>query len=138
MDNEQDNNKQQANKYGLLYPELSYKIIGFVYKINDLIGFGQSEKIYCDALEELLKENNLEYSRELYFPIKLNGKLLAKRFFDFLVDDKIILEIKVGDLKYKETCSQLFQYLKLSGKKLGLIFRFTKNGVKIKRIPCFY
>lgn len=137
MDHEHPNNERLTGQ-NLIFPELSYKIVGLIYKINDEIGFGQSEKVYCDALSKLLAKNSIFYERELYCPIMLEGEVLSKRYFDFMIDGKIILEVKVGDYKYKEACSQLFQYLKVSKMKLGIIARFTKNGVKIKRIPCFY
>lgn len=138
MDNKLSNDERPKGKNGLLYPELSYKIIGLIYKINDEIGFGQLEKVYSDALEELLAKNNIPYERELYSPIKIEEKLIAKRYLDFMIDGKIIVEVKVGDFQYKEACGQLFRYLKSSGLKLGLIVRFTKYGAKVKRIPCFY
>lgn len=119
----------------LLYKELSYKIVGLAYEIDNLIGYGQSEKIFCDCFEKLLIRDKIKYERELYYPIKINGELIAKKYFDFLIDDKIVVEFKIGDFLYKQACTQLFSYLKASDHKLGLIIRFTKNGVKIKRIP---
>jgi len=137
MDDEHPNNERRTGQK-LIYPELSYKVVGLIYKVNDEIGFGQSEKVYCDALSKLLEKNGVSFKRELYCPIKLDGEVLSKRYFDFVIEGKLILEVKVGDYKYKEACSQLFQYLKVSKMELGIIARFTKNGVKIKRIPCFY
>lgn len=119
----------------LIYKDLSYKINGLAFKIDNQIGFGQSEKVYCDALEKLFIKENIPYKRELYAPIKIDGELVAKRYFDFLVDDKIIVEVKVGDYSFKEVCSQLFRYLKQEDVKLGLIIRFNRTGVSIKRIP---
>jgi len=138
MNDEHSNNERPISNGNLVYPELSYKVVGLIYKINDQIGFGQSERVYSDAIEKLLVKEDIVYQKEQYYPIKIDGELVAKKYFDFLIDDKIILELKVGDFRYKQACSQLFHYLKSSGKKLGLIARFTKNGVKIKRIPCFY
>ncbi len=138
MDNERPNDKQLTSKQKLLYPDLSYKVVGLIYRINDEIGFGQKEKVYAAALEKLLQQENMPYQRELYFPVKMGTEVLARKYFDFFIDNKIVLEIKVGDHLYKEACGQLFQYLKLSNTKLGIIARFTRNGVKIKRIPCFY
>lgn len=119
----------------LIYKDLSYKITGLAYKIDNQIGFGQTEKVYCDAFEKLLRDEKLSYNRELYAPIRVDGHLVAKRYFDFLIDDKIIVEIKVGNYAYKEVCGQLFQYLKTSNHKLGLIIRFSRTGVTVKRIP---
>ncbi|MCX6808449.1 MAG: GxxExxY protein [Candidatus Berkelbacteria bacterium] len=122
----------------LLYKDLSYRLVGLAYEIDNKIGYGHREKIYADAFEELLKRETNLFKREVYYPIKNEGKTLAKRFFDFLVDDKIVIEVKVGDREYKNSCYQLFEYLKTSQLKLGLIVRFTRDGVKIKRIPNYY
>jgi len=126
------------NKKDFLYPELSYQIIGIAYAIYNQIGFGHLEKTYCNAFEEYLKHTSLKYTREFYYPVKIFDKIVAKNFFDFLVENKVILEIKIGTEGYREVCSQAFKYLKSSDYKLVIIIRFTKNGVKIKRIPKFY
>lgn len=119
----------------LIHKELSYKITGLAYKVDNQIGFGQTEKIYCDALQKLLDDEKIVYEREPYAPIQIDGHLVAKRYFDFLINNKIIVEVKVENYAYKEVCSQLFQYLKSKNYKLGLIIRFNRNGVTIKRIP---
>ena len=121
----------------MIYKDLSYKLTGLVFEIDNLIGFGQSEKIYADALEKLLIREKIKFSRELYYPIEIDGQVIKKYFFDFLVEDNIVVELKANDINYKQVCSQLFKYLKAGDKKLGIIFRFTKNGVRHKRIPNF-
>lgn len=121
----------------LIYKELSYRINGFAFEIDNKLGFGLSEKTYCNALEEILKQNNISYIRELYAPIKINNKVISKKYFDFFIDGTIIIEVKVGDYSYKQTYSQLLEYLVSSKIKLGIIIRFTKSGVKIKRVPNF-
>jgi len=122
----------------LLYKELSYKLSGLVFEVDNIIGYGQTERVYGDALEELFKREKLDYKREIYFPIKINNKVIRKEYFDFLIDEKIIVELKVSDFHYKRACSQIFSYLKSSGLKLGIIYRFTRNGVRTKRIPNYY
>ncbi len=122
----------------LIYPELSYKLIGFAYKIDNEIGFGQTEKVYGDAFEKLLQNAGIPFEREVYWPIKIDGKVIAKRYFDFLVDSKIIVEVKTGTYQYKEVCNQVFGYLNASKLSLGLVIRYTRNGVYTKRIPRFY
>jgi GxxExxY protein len=135
MDSRQTGNTRQ-NEF--LYGQLTYELNGIFFKVNEEIGFGQTEKIYCDAIAKLLEKHEIKFRREVYCPIKIDGEFIAKRYFDFLIEDKIIIEVKIGDYKYKEACSQLFGYLKSSDYKLGIIVRFTKNGVKLKRIPHLY
>lgn len=122
----------------LLYKELSYKLTGLMFEINNQIGYGQSEKLYGDCLEKLLEREKISFQREIYNPIKIEDQVVKRTYFDFLVDDKIIVELKISDRNYKTACTQIFQYLKSSGKKLGLIFRITRDGVRVKRIPNYY
>jgi len=126
------------NKKEFLYPELTYKLIGLAYKVDDLIGCGHNELLYCDAYEELLKQDDIKYAREVYCPLIINNKVIRKQYFDFLIENKVVIEFKKDDYQYREACSQLFKYLKSSKFRLGLIIRFTKSGVKIKRIPNLY
>jgi len=122
----------------LLYKELSYKIIGLAYEVYNTFGSGLREKIYGDALEELFKREGIKFSRELYQPLKIGEKVISKVYFDFLIDDKIVVELKSGSDRYKEACGQIYNYLRAKDLKLGLIIRFTKDGVKSKRIPNLY
>lgn len=118
----------------LAHKELSYKINGILYKADNLVGAGQSEKTYCNAIEELFKEAAIKFKREIYYSIKVNNKVISKQFFDFLVEDCIVLEIKTGNYMYRNSIDQVFQYLKNSKLQLGLIARFAKDGVQIKRV----
>ncbi len=130
-------NKTNHEKYmkDLLYKELSYKLNGIAFEIMHLLSSGHREKVYSDAFEECLKRDKIPYQRELYYPIKINEKIIAQKYFDFLVDNKIVVEMKAGDKNYRDACYQLFDYLKFANLKLGLIIRFTNNGARIKRIP---
>lgn len=119
----------------LVYKELSYRIIGIAFEIYNSLGSGLKEKDYALAFEEILKQEKIVYSRELCYPLKIRDKIIARNFFDFLVDDKVVVELKAGSKQYREACVQLFEYLKVSKIKLGIIIRFTSDGVKYKRIP---
>jgi len=127
-----------TGKEPLIYKELSYKLVGLAYEVNNALGEGMREDIYKDAYAVLLDKEKIGYAREHYYPIKIRDSLFAKRFFDFLVDDKIIIEFKVGGKAYLNAYKQLLEYLKVSKYKLGLIIRFTPDGVKVKRIANIY
>lgn len=122
----------------LIYKELCYKIIGVTFEVHNSLGVGLKEKVYADALEVVFKEENIPYIREYYYSVKIRDKVVAKRYFDFIIEDKIVVEVKIGYDNYRDACNQIFEYLKSSGLKLGLIIRFTKDGVKTKRIPNIY
>jgi GxxExxY protein len=122
----------------LIYKDLSYAIVGFIYQIDNHLGYGHEEKVYADVFEKILQKENVKYKRELYCPVIFEGEVISRRFLDFLIDDKIIVEIKVGNYRYKSVCSQLFEYLRNNNIKLGLIARFSKHGVDVKRIVNLY
>lgn len=125
-------------KTDLIYPELSYKIIGILFDISNKLGYGHKEKYYENAIEILLKENNINYKRQLYSPLKLNEKLVGKYYLDFLIEDKIALELKKGNSFNRYNIEQVFSYLKVNNLKLGIIAQFTPDGLKYKRILNIY
>lgn len=117
----------------LVYPELSYKIIGILFEIYNNVGYGYQEKYYQKAVANAFKELGVKFKERL--PIKLNFKnqRIGIYFLDFLVEDKIILEIKKGEYFPKTNIEQVYSYLKTTGFKLGIIANFTKRGLKFKR-----
>ena len=122
----------------IIYKELSYQLIGFGYQVFNSLGYGLEEKTYSKIFEQLLIENKIPYSKENYCAIKVNETIVSRNFFDFLVDDTIVIELKVRDRDYKDVCNQLYRYLKASNLKLGIIIRFMRDGVKVKRIVNLY
>jgi GxxExxY protein len=122
----------------IVYKELSYQLIGFGYQVFNELGFGLEEKVYAKAYEELLLSNHIAYKKENYCSIKINDKMIAKNFFDFLIEKKIVIELKVGDKNYKNVCEQLYKYLRVGNLKLGIVIRFMRDGVRVKRIVNLY
>lgn len=118
----------------VLYPELSYKIIGIAFEIFNKIGFGQQEKVYQKAFSSKLINNKVSFKEQLHNSIKIDGKQIGKYFLDFLVEEKIIVELKVGDKIYKRDYLQIRGYLKENDIELGIIILFSRFGVRHKRI----
>jgi len=124
----------KENKEKVIFKDLSYLLIGLAYETSNLLGEGLPEKDYKEAFSQLLKKANIRYIKEWYCPIKIDDKIITRRYFDFLVEDKIIIEFKVGNRGYHSAYRQLMDYLKTSKYRLGMIIRFTLDGVKFKRI----
>ncbi|MDP1689330.1 MAG: GxxExxY protein [bacterium] len=122
------------NKEKVIYPELSYLIYGFCFKIHNELGRFLNEKQYGDALEKLLKENKINYIREFALPLSFDGEKPRRNIVDFLIEDKIILEFKVKQFLTKEDYYQLKRYLVSSSKKLGILFNFRQQALSPKRI----
>lgn len=118
----------------LIYKELSYKIVGAIYETYNNLGYGHRERTYQKALSEEFKNQKIAFKKELYFPIFFKEKLISKYYFDFLVEDKIILELKVSNNLYQNDINQILAYLKTKNYRLGILAIFTGNGVKFKRM----
>ena len=118
----------------LLYPDLSYKIIGALFNVYNNIGSGYREKFYQRAITIEFNNINLSFIEQVYIPIKFKGKIIGKYYLDFLIDNKVVLEIKKGEIFLRKNIEQIFSYLKAKKLKLGILANFTKNGLRFKRI----
>ena len=118
----------------LIYPELSYEIVGCVYDVYNSIGFGHQERVYQVAVEKALINKNIPFKREVYIPVKFNQALVGKYYLDFLIDAKIILELKIANVFYSKDVVQILAYLKALKCRLGILILFSKEGIKYKRI----
>ena len=125
-------NKDVSDK--VIYPELSYKIVGAAFKVFNKLGFGFEEKVYQGALACELKTLGLKFTREAYSRIRYEGKIVGRHFVDFIVDGKVVIETKVGTGLYNNHLRQIFSYLQDHRLKLGILIMFTPKGVLIKRI----
>lgn len=118
----------------LIYKELTHDLIGALFKVYNSLGFGYQEKEYQKALAAELDFLGIKYQRELYSNLKYRDKLIRGFYVDFLVDGKIILELKVGREIYPRYTQQVLQYLKNNNLRLGLIGVISTKGVLIKRV----
>ena len=118
----------------LIYKDECYRIYGICYDIQNLVGSVFSERQYQDILEEKLKSDNIPYEREkeLYFNIgksKVGGNKV-----DFVVFNKIAIDLKTKRFITREDFGQMLRYLKSGQYKLGLIINFRGRKVKISRV----
>jgi GxxExxY protein len=111
--------------------ELSYKIIGAVYKVHSELGPGLLESTYEICLEYELLNSGLKVERQKPLPVVYREiKLEAGYRIDLLVENSIILELKSVDEIAPIHKAQLMTYLKLSGIKLGLLLNFNVQDMK--------
>jgi GxxExxY protein len=109
----------------ILYKEESYAIQGAVFEVYRVIGCGFLEAVYQECLAKELKRRGIPFSAQVELFISYKGeKLLQTYRVDFVCYEKIIVELKaikeVGD----EHRAQVFNYLKASGMRLGLLVNF--------------
>ena len=119
----------------IIFKEESYKIIGVCMEVHNHLGIGFKEIIYKDALEIEFKNHNIPFEREKQFKIEYKGITLPKRYpADFIVYDKIILEVKATYFIIDNFVAQTINYLKAAGLQLGIIANFGEKSFVYKRI----
>jgi len=126
--------KSAAKKESPVYPELSYQIVGCAYEVWDSLGAGQTEKSYLDALTAAFKSQNISFKEQIQYSVQLNEELVGKGTLAFLVDEKVVIELKTDDLFPTSHITQVSKYMKQEDYRLGLLINFTSRGMRFKRI----
>ncbi len=120
----------------LLYKELSYQIQGAVIEVRKNYGSGHKESIYQGALAEELQLRQIPFKREPSISIASpkTNKIIGIYRPDFLIDDKVILEVKALEILARKLIDQLFDYLRNSKYELGYFVNFAGPRLLMKRI----
>lgn len=118
----------------LLYADLTYKIRGAFFTIYNSLGFGHKEIIYQKALAKELDKIGIKYQREPRLKIIYDGDVLGTYVPDFLIEDKVIVELKSTQYFSPDLGKQVLNYLKVTGYKLALAVNFGQSKLGIKRI----
>jgi len=122
------------NENKIIYPELSYKIVGILFEVHSKLGNRYQEKYYQRAIESELKNNKIKHSKELAVDLMYGKERIGKYFLDFLIEEKIILEIKTVPHFKISDYKQISAYLKSKNIKLGILANFKTEKLTYKRI----
>lgn len=117
----------------ILYKELSYKLVGCFYKVYNTLGPGHKEEIYHKALSIEFEKIRIKFFSKKKIIIEYKGKKIGTYEPDFIVEDKIIVEIKSVLNMPKVFEKQLYYYLKGSGYRLGYLVNFGSSKIDIRR-----
>lgn len=121
-------NTNHTNKNStLIFPKLSYIIVGVCFDVHNQLGRFSREKQYSDVLEEKFKILRIPYKREAR--VKNSGNII-----DFLIDNKLIIEVKTKRTITKEDYYQTQRYLQALNVKLGLLVNFRNRYLKPIRV----
>jgi GxxExxY protein len=109
------------------FNQLTEQIIGAAIEVHRNTGPGLMESVYEECLCYELSQLGLRFRRQVHLPISYKGIKLDCGFkMDLLVEDAIVLELKTVDQLLPIHSAQLLTYLKLSGKKVGLLINFNE------------
>lgn len=118
----------------IIHPELSYILMGVLFEVHNKLGTKYQEKHYQRAVEIKLKELKIPYQREAQLVVKFREEELGEFFADFIVDGKIILELKKVWEITTDDIKQALRYLKAAELKLGIIVNFRHKRLEYRRV----
>jgi GxxExxY protein len=109
----------------IIYSEESYRVMGACFEVYRELGCGFLEPVYQECLELEFQLQGLPFKPQAELMLSYKGRPLKQRYFpDFLLFDKIVLEIKAVKELAKEHHAQVHNYLKATGDRLGLLVNF--------------
>ena len=118
----------------LWYAQETFKTMGACFAVQNFLGTGFVEAVYKDALAEEFKLQSIPFHKEVNFQVNYKGRMLNHTFrADFVVFDKIILEIKAVKQLKEEHMAQTINYGKVSQLKLALLINFGEKPLVYQR-----
>ncbi len=114
------------------HEELTEKIIGIFYKVYNALGYGFLEKVYENALKIEFRKSGLDFDCQAPIQVLYDGEVIGDYVADFIVDGKVVVEVKANAELGVSDESQLLNYLRCTGLEVGLLLNFGEKA-KFKR-----
>lgn len=127
---ESTNKNNFSDNDKIVEKELSYKLGGIFFRIQEEIGRFCRERQYADLLEKNLKKEQIDFKRE--YPIEVRDR--KSNFVDFIVENRVLIDLKAKPFIEKEDYYQMKRYLEIANLDLGLIVNFQDRYLKPKRV----
>jgi GxxExxY protein len=127
-------NRMTANKTNIIYPGLSYEIMGAIFEVHKKLGPGFLESVYHKALVEEFSRREMKVEIQKTINLAYKDKKIGVHRLDLVVDDKVVVELKTVERFSIHHKAQLTSYLKASGYKLGILVNFSKSKVEYRRV----
>lgn len=108
----------------LIEERLTHSAIGAFFDVYNTLGYGFLETVYAMALERELIGRGHQVSREVWVPVMYKGHELCKQRVDMVVDEKLVVETKSAADLPKTGSRQLYNYLRATNLRIGLLFHF--------------
>lgn len=118
----------------LIYPKLSYKLMGILYKVHRELGNSYQEKYYQRAVKIALCDGGVSFEKEFEVDLVFAGGKIGHYFLDFVIDKKIALKIKTVPSFTNSYIKQVLAYLDAANLKLGIITNFRTRRLTYKRL----
>ncbi|MBU0975508.1 GxxExxY protein [Patescibacteria group bacterium] len=103
-------------------------------EVHNKLGPMHREKVYQNAVEELFKSRNIKYLREQRIPLYIDRKKIGNYFIDFIVEEKMCLELKAHFYIMRNFDMQILSYMKSLRLRLGIVVNFRSERLWSKRL----
>ena len=114
--------------------DITYAIRGAIFEVNRILGPGFLEKVYENSLLIEIRSRGLKAESQVPINVHYKGKLVGEYYADIIVENQVILELKVVEKIEKVHEAQMLNYLKATGIKVGLLVNVTYPKAEIKRM----
>ena len=118
----------------LLYKELTFAVIGAAMEVHRILGPGFLESVYQVALERELTLRNIPFEKQVKLPVSYKDVLIGEYIADFVVDKKLIVEIKAVSNFNSQHQAQAMHYLAATGGRLALLLNFGTGSLEHRRV----
>ena len=118
----------------MLHKEITRSVIGAAMEVHRQLGSGFLESVYEHALSLEFDSRQIAFERQAPITVQYKQKQIGEYRADFLVDEKIILEIKATTALVSEHYAQALHYLAATGLRLALLLNFGAKSLEFKRI----
>lgn len=116
------------------YSDLTEKILGACFEVQNELGVGFLESVYRNALMLVLQENGMNVRQEVALDVCFRGKKIGRFIADILVEDKVVVELKSCKTLLAEHQAQTINYLKAINFSVGLLVNFGQARLEYKRV----
>jgi len=118
----------------LIYEELTAKILEACFEVSNELGAGFVESVYHNTLLIALLHKGLKADSQSPFSVSFRNEVVGQFYADILVDDKVVVELKAVSTLLPEHQAQLINYLKASGREVGLLVNSGKSKIEYRRL----
>jgi GxxExxY protein len=118
----------------LMDGELTEKILGAAFKVQNKLGAGFLEKVYENSLSIELRKCGLAVECQKAFPVLYEGAVVGDYLADLVVCEKVVVECKAVTALDAVHEAQLINYLKASGLRVGLLINFARPKLQYRRL----
>ena len=118
----------------ILYKELSYAVVGAAMEVHRILGPGFLEAVYQASLAHELTLRGIQSEQLKRLPVTYKGVLVGEYEADFVVEDKVILELKAVSKFHPAHEAQAINYLAATGLRLAILLNFGAQSLQHKRL----